>query len=162
MVPACTSAHERITSKSSQGLNSMEGYQKVVPHPAASPGAAQAPYSVIQDVHAIPFRLAGEIVRQRIRGLLLQLEWTESDAWILVWELPDSFQATILDQNTPPRARCRSVNLPCLFRHLRSFFQKKKSRVADPLVTARSAPPVPPAELPGLSGRNICAHDKSG
>jgi hypothetical protein len=36
----------------------------------------------------------------RVRALLVELEWTESDAWILVSELPETFQGTLM-QETP-------------------------------------------------------------
>ena len=37
---------------------------------------------------------------ERIRALLVEMEWTESDAWILVSELSDAFPLTLM-QDTP-------------------------------------------------------------
>jgi hypothetical protein len=82
---------------------------------------------------------------QRIRDLLLQLEWTESDAWILVSELADSFRAT-LDQHTPTLNSMPESESAVLIQSLEELLTEEERRVADPLATARTADPVPPAE----------------
>jgi hypothetical protein len=82
---------------------------------------------------------------QRIRDLLLQLEWTESDAWILVSELADSFPVT-LDQHTPTLNSMPESESAVLIQRLEELLTEEERRVADPPATARTADPVPPAE----------------
>ena len=62
---------------------------------------------------------------QRIRDLLEQLEWTESDAWILVSELPDSFPAT-LDQNTPALSSMPGYESAVLIQRLEELLSEEE------------------------------------
>ena len=43
--------------------------------------------------------VAGNDQIKRIRALLVELEWTESDAWILVSESPETFPDTSLQES---------------------------------------------------------------
>ncbi len=48
----------------------------------------------------MPIDVASKDQIQRVRTLLVDLDWTASDAWILVSELTDKFPGT-LEQDTP-------------------------------------------------------------
>jgi len=53
----------------------------------------------------------------RVRALLVELEWTESDAWILVSELPETFRSTLM-QETPTFASMPAEETAELIREL--------------------------------------------
>jgi hypothetical protein len=40
----------------------------------------------------MPADVANNDQINRVRALLVELEWTESDAWIRIWELPETFR----------------------------------------------------------------------
>jgi hypothetical protein len=54
---------------------------------------------------------------QRVRALLVDLKWTESDAWILVSELPETFRNTLM-QETPTLASMPANEAAELIREL--------------------------------------------
>ena len=54
---------------------------------------------------------------KRIRALLVELEWTETDAWILVSELPETFPNTLM-QETPTFASMPAQETAQLIREL--------------------------------------------
>ena len=53
----------------------------------------------------------------RVRALLVELEWTESDAWIRIWELPEIFRSTLM-QETPTFATMPAEETAELIREL--------------------------------------------
>jgi hypothetical protein len=53
----------------------------------------------------------------RVRALLVELEWTESDAWIRLWELPETFRGTLMEE-TPTFASMPSEEVAELIREL--------------------------------------------
>lgn len=65
----------------------------------------------------MPTDVASNDQIKRIRALLVELEWTESDAWILVSELPETFPTTLM-QETPTFASMRAQETAQLIREL--------------------------------------------
>jgi hypothetical protein len=53
----------------------------------------------------------------RVRALLVELDWTESDAWIRISELPEMFPST-LKQDTPTFASMAAEEAAQLIREL--------------------------------------------
>ena len=53
----------------------------------------------------------------RVRALLVELEWTESDAWILISELSEMFPSTLM-QDTPTFASMPAEEAAELIREL--------------------------------------------
>lgn len=65
----------------------------------------------------MPADVAHNAQVQRVRALLVDLEWTESDAWILVSELPETFRHTLM-QETPTFASMPADEAAELIREL--------------------------------------------
>lgn len=65
----------------------------------------------------MPVEAANNAQIQRVRALLVDLEWTESDAWILVSELPEMFRNTLM-QETPTFASMPAEDAAELIREL--------------------------------------------
>jgi hypothetical protein len=65
----------------------------------------------------MPTDVASNDQIKRIRALLVELEWTESDAWILVSELPETFPNTLM-QETPTFASMLAQETAQLIREL--------------------------------------------
>ncbi|MCZ6654215.1 MAG: hypothetical protein O7D91_14460 [Planctomycetota bacterium] len=60
----------------------------------------------------------------RVRALLVDLEWTESDAWIRIWELPEMFRSTLM-QETPTLASMPAEEATELIRELESILAEE-------------------------------------
>ena len=65
----------------------------------------------------MPTDVASNDQIKRIRALLVELEWTESDAWILVSEVPETFPNTLM-QEAPTFASMRAQETAQLIREL--------------------------------------------
>ena len=65
----------------------------------------------------MPADVANNDQIDRVRALLVELEWTESDAWIRIWELPETFRRTLM-QETPTFAFMPSEEVAELIREL--------------------------------------------
>ena len=49
-------------------------------------------------ISGMPTHVANNDQINRVRALLVELEWTESDAWIRIWELPETFRRTLMQE----------------------------------------------------------------
>jgi hypothetical protein len=65
----------------------------------------------------MPADVANNDQINRVRALLVEMEWTESDAWILVSELPETFRSTLM-QDTPTFASMPAEEAAQLIREL--------------------------------------------
>jgi hypothetical protein len=65
----------------------------------------------------MPDPVANTAQVQRVRALLVDLEWTESDAWIVVSESPETFRRTLM-QETPTFASMPADEVVELIREL--------------------------------------------
>ena len=65
----------------------------------------------------MPAEVANNDQINRVLALLVELEWTESDAWIRIWELPETFRRTLM-QETPTFASMPAEETAELIREL--------------------------------------------
>ncbi len=68
-------------------------------------------------ISGMPADVANNDQINRARALLVELEWTESDAWIRIWELPETFRKTLM-QETPTFASMPAEEAAELIREL--------------------------------------------
>ncbi len=72
----------------------------------------------------MPVDVASNDQVNRVRSLLVDLEWTESDAWIRIWELPEIFRRTLM-QETPTFASMPTEEAAELIRELESILAEE-------------------------------------